>query len=187
MQLKSNLLTAVIIFGFSVLIGFFAFNFANETKETAKLTITEVNKTGDHVTRIITNLTDTVRDLTNLKAQELGTFRSGFTNLTEIMYQQINLIQEERNETKTNLALFLSTFDNQSTGMQEAVNELNRDSNASREKQTKAFIETLGLSQNLTIESQKYAQERNAIERNQTQQFDEIIKLLDQGNNKSTS
>jgi len=177
-EIKSNLLTIAIITGFTILLGIFAFNFTTTTQDTAKTTIQEVNRTSDKVVLIIANLTAAVKDLTDLKAQELQTFRSGFFNLSNLITQQVQLVEEERNESKANLKLFMDTFANQSNTLVNTINDLNRDSNASREKQTQLFVETLGQSQNLTKDSQQLAQERNQIEKEQTDKVEKLITTL---------
>jgi hypothetical protein len=177
-ELKTNLLTIVIIAGFSVLLGLFAISFSTKTDDALVKVTNVANTTSQDIKVIILNLTRAVTDLTFLKSQELQTFRSGFYNLSQLIYQQVELAELDRNETKANLKAFFEALNKSAVSTNEAIQDLNRDSNASREKQTEIFVETLGQSQNLTKESQQLAQDRNEIEKDQTDKVEQLIQTL---------
>lgn len=103
MQFKENLVTMVIIAGFSILLFLFSYTFSENIQEISEKTSNEVQKT---VNESATNVTVAVNQMVALQA-----------NLS-------SLLAEERETSKNNLELFLKVFANQSQSEVNATNSL---------------------------------------------------------------
>ena len=137
-SIKENLVTIIIIAGFTFLLGVFVYTFSDQMSTTSREAAQKINQTTDEIVEI-------AHDLSGL------------------MEQQVYLVQQERNETKQNLALFLGTFGNQSEAQVNATQHLE-----------KAVVDTLRESQNLTRYSQNLTEERIDVERETSEKLDEL-------------
>ena len=137
-SIKENLVTIIIIAGFTFLLGVFVYTFSEQMSTTSREATQKINQTTDEIVEIA-------------------------HDLSSLMEQQVTLVQQERNETKQNLALFLGTFANQSDAQVNATQHLE-----------KAVVETLEKSQNLTQYSHNLTEERIEVERETSEKLDEL-------------
>lgn len=162
---RNNIIALAYISGFAVLIISFIYSFIGNMEGVTDKVTYQVNKGIDNVT-----------DSNAALSASVG-------NLTSTVNQLLFFQQQEREQNEKNLGIFLSAFGNQSRDMITAINILSTGSNASREEQTKAFVETLQESQNLTRYNQNLTEQRLVLENATLQRLNDLATVLNVSNN----
>lgn len=161
---RNNIIALAYIGGFAIVILTFFFNYVQQADKATQSAVYLV-KLG------VKNVTESQFTQTEV-----------LVNLTNAVNKLIVLTMMDQNNTKANLAQFFTENQNQTLSivkaiaeMRESIADLNKDSNASRAEQTKAFVNTLETSQNLSKVNQNLTQQRILIENATVGKLDTLL------------